>query len=46
MTVEDSLGVPYFRESGMKYFLFENGNDSLRPMVERNVAKEKRVFMR
>lgn len=46
MTVEDSLVVPYFRESGMKYFLFENGNDSLRPMVERNVAKEKRVFMR
>jgi len=46
MTLEDSLVVPYFRESGMKYFLFENGNDSLRPMVERIVAKEKKVFMR
>ena len=46
VTVEDSLVIPYFRESGMRYTLFENGNDSLQPMAERIVAGEKKRFVR
>lgn len=46
VTIKDSLVMPYFRESGMRFIFFENGNDSLQPMAERSVARDKANFIR
>ncbi len=46
MTVKDSLVMPLFRETGMRFILFENGNDSLNSIIEKGVAGLKSEFMR
>ena len=46
MTVKDSLNIPLFRENGMKFILFENGNDSLNSIIEKGVAGLKKEFTR
>ncbi len=46
MTVKDSLNIPLFRENGMKFILFENGNDSLNSIIEKGVAGLKKKFTR
>jgi len=46
MTIKDSLVVPYFRENGMRYILFENANDSLNTIATKGVAELKRRFIR
>lgn len=45
-TVKDSVNMPLFREHGMKFILYENGNDSLNRTIERGVAALKGKFMR
>jgi 4-amino-4-deoxy-L-arabinose transferase-like glycosyltransferase len=44
--VMDSVNMPLFREDGMKFILFENGNDSLNSKIETGVAELKREFQR
>jgi uncharacterized membrane protein len=46
MAVKDSIDMPLFRETGMKFILFENGNDSLNRVIEKGVAGLKSKFMR
>ena len=46
MTVKDSMVMPLFRENGMKFVLFENGNDSLNRIIEKGVAALKSQFER
>lgn len=46
MTVKDSLNIPLFRENGMKFILYQNGNDSLNSIIERGIAGLKSKFMR
>ncbi len=46
MTVKDSLVYPLFRENGIKFILFENGNDSVNAIIERGVAGLKKEFTR
>lgn len=46
MTVKDSLNIPLFRENGMKFVLFENGNDSLNRLIEAGIFKMKHEFIR
>jgi hypothetical protein len=46
MTVRDSLVMPLFRENGMHFILFENGNDSLRAIVNKGIAFKKKEFTR
>lgn len=46
MTVKDSLVYPLFRENGIRFILFENGNDSLNVMIERSVAELKNAMRR
>jgi hypothetical protein len=46
MTVKDSVNMPLFRETGMKFILFENGNDSLNTIIEKGVAGLKSKFIR
>jgi hypothetical protein len=46
MTVKDSLNIPLFRENGMKFVLFENGNDSLNHFIETGIFKLKHQFIR
>jgi len=46
MTVRDSVNMPLFRETGMKFILFENGNDSLNSIIEKGVAGLKSKFIR
>lgn len=46
VTVKDTLRVPYFRESGMRYILFENANDSFNAITTRGVAALKNEFIR
>ncbi|MBI2730535.1 MAG: glycosyltransferase family 39 protein [Sphingobacteriales bacterium] len=46
MTVKDSLSIPLFRETGMKFILFENGNDSLNTFIEKGIYKLKHQFIR
>lgn len=46
MTVKDSVNIPLFRETGMKFTLFENGNDSLNHLIEVSVAEQKNKFKR
>ena len=46
MTIKDSVNMPLFRETGMKFILFENGNDSLNAIIERGVAGLKSQFIR
>jgi Dolichyl-phosphate-mannose-protein mannosyltransferase len=46
ITVKDSLNIPLFRENGMKFILFENGNDSLNTIIEKGVAGLKSKFIR
>jgi Dolichyl-phosphate-mannose-protein mannosyltransferase len=46
ITIKDSLVMPLFREDGMRFILYENGNDSLRAVAERTIAAEKVRFIR
>jgi hypothetical protein len=46
MTIKDSVNMPLFRETGMKFILFENGNDSLNAILERGVSQLKSKFIR
>lgn len=46
VTVKDSIVMPLFRETGMKFTLFENGNDSLNALIEKSVAELKAEFKR
>ncbi|WP_153795950.1 glycosyltransferase family 39 protein [Foetidibacter luteolus] len=46
MTVKDTMNMPLFRETGMKFILFENGNDSLSNITRQGVAALKRRFIR
>ena len=46
MTVKDSIVMPLFRENGMKFVLFENGNDSINSIIEKGVAALKSKFER
>jgi 4-amino-4-deoxy-L-arabinose transferase-like glycosyltransferase len=46
MTVKDSIIMPLFRENGMKFILFENGNDSLNRIITKGVTELKRKFIR
>lgn len=46
MTVKDSVDLPLFRENGMKFILFENGNDSLNTLIEKGIYKLKHQFIR
>jgi len=46
VTVKDTLTLPYFRESGMRFILFENANDSLNAIATKGVAELKNKFMR
>jgi hypothetical protein len=46
MAIKDSITMPLFRETGMRIFLYENGNDSLNSLIEKGVAKLKSQFMR
>jgi hypothetical protein len=46
MTVKDSMNIPLFRETGTKFILFENGNDSLKAIIEKGVAGLKSKFIR
>jgi hypothetical protein len=46
MTVRDSVDIPLFRETGMKIILFENGNDSLNRILDREVGILKDKFRR
>lgn len=46
MTVKDSLVYQLFRENGIKFILFENGNDSVNAIIERGVAGLKKEFTR
>ncbi len=45
-TIKDSVNMPLFRETGMRFMLFEQGNDSLNTLAEREVAKLKAKFRR
>ena len=44
MTVKDSLINPYFRESGIKIILYQNGNDSLNSYIEKGIATQRLKF--
>jgi hypothetical protein len=46
VTIVDSVNMPLFREHGMKFILFENGNDSVNAMIERGIAEMKGIFTR
>ncbi len=46
MTVKDSLVYPLFRENGMRFILYENGNDSLNKLTEKGIAELKGKFRR
>ena len=46
MTVKDSLSIPLFRENGMKFILYENGNDSLNAIIEKGIFNLKGKFKR
>jgi len=46
MTIRDSVDMPLFRENGMKIILYENGNDSLKSIITKGVAKLKNRFSR
>jgi hypothetical protein len=46
MTIRDSVDIPLFRETGMKVMLFENGNDSLNRILDREVGLLKDKFRR
>lgn len=46
VTVKDTLTVPYFRETGIRFILFENANDSLNAITTRGVAELKSEFIR
>ncbi|MES2648018.1 MAG: glycosyltransferase family 39 protein [Bacteroidota bacterium] len=46
VTLKDSVNMPLFREHGMKFILFENGNDSLNNMIGTGIAEMKAVFTR
>jgi hypothetical protein len=46
MTIRDSVDIPLFRENGMKIILYENGNDSLKSIITKAVAKLKNRFSR
>ena len=45
-TVLDSVNMPLFRENGMKFILFEHGNDSVNNMIEKGIAEMKGKFSR
>jgi hypothetical protein len=45
-SIKDSINMPLFRENGMKIVLFENGNDSLNPILNRAIASLKKEFLR
>ena len=44
VSLRDSIDYPLFRETKTKIFLFEQGNDSLQPIIERGVAALKARF--
>jgi hypothetical protein len=46
ITVKDSITDPFFRESGIKISLLENGSDSVNSLLEKNTAKMKSQFQR
>ena len=46
VTVKDTLTMPYFRESGIRFILFENANDSLNAIATKGVAELKKEFTR
>lgn len=46
VTILDSVSMPLFRENGMKFILFENGNDSVNTLIEKSVGGLKSKFMR
>jgi 4-amino-4-deoxy-L-arabinose transferase-like glycosyltransferase len=45
-TLLDSVNMPLFRENGMKFILFEHGNDSVNNMIEKGIAEMKGKFSR
>jgi len=45
-TIIDSVNMPLFRETGMKFTLFENGNDSVNRLIEKSIAEQKAKFTR
>jgi hypothetical protein len=46
MAIKDSIIMPLFRETGMRIFLYENGNYSLNSLIEKSVSQLKSQFMR
>lgn len=42
----DSVNNPLFRENGMKFILFRNGNDSLNSYIEKSIQQQKDRFRR
>jgi Dolichyl-phosphate-mannose-protein mannosyltransferase len=46
VSVKDSIHIPLFRETGMKIILYENGNDSVNIIIQKEVAELKKKFMR
>lgn len=46
MTIKDSINMPLFRENGMKFILYENGNDSLNNIILEGIKKMKSQFTR
>lgn len=42
----DSVNMPLFRETGMKFILFENANDSANAVIEESVRESKAKFER
>jgi hypothetical protein len=45
-TIKDSVNIPMFRETGTKFILFENANDSCNRIIEEGVAGLKAEFTR
>lgn len=46
VTVLDSVNMPLFRENGMKFILYENANNALNSMIEKEVKKLKAKYER
>lgn len=45
-SVKDSVNMPLFRENGMKFILYERGNDSLNSLIEKSIREQKQKFSR
>jgi hypothetical protein len=45
-TLKDSVNIPMFRETGTKFILFENANDSCNRIIDEGVAELKAEFTR